>query len=165
MPRYLRVVLLCALLPAGMAGQTPQPGDPAPDFTLPLLGGGELHLADTRDHPVVLNFWATWCKPCSQEMPDLLKASSSDSSAGLVLIAVNLSDQEDRKDVRRFVTRLGMTGPVPLDEKGKVRQAYGLTAVPTTVFIGRDGRIQSIVAGPVSPAALRRGVAGILQPL
>lgn len=161
----LMAAMLCFCFPAVIAGQAgPQPGLPATDFTLPVLGGGELHFADALGHPVLLNFWATWCKPCGKEMPAILEAAASHASDGLVLISVNLADQEDLGDVRRFVTRVGITGPVALDKKGKVREAYALTAMPTTVFIDRDGRIQSIVAGPLTPPTLQRGLAGILDP-
>jgi hypothetical protein len=82
----------------------------------------------------------------------------------LVILAVNLTDQERRKDIGRFVSELGMTFPVLLDARGKVRELYDLTSVPTTVFVDSRGLVRGLHPGPITRHALDRGLVAILPP-
>jgi cytochrome c biogenesis protein CcmG/thiol:disulfide interchange protein DsbE len=126
----------------------------APAFDLPLLtGDGALSLADLRGKAVVINFWASWCRPCAEESPYLERVWQRGRGRGLVVVGV---DEEDvSKDARRFVRRTGISYPVVRDRTGAVRDDYGLRGYPETFVVGRDGRILERVAGPVDRGALR----------
>ena len=134
----------------------------APDFTLKTLAGDTLSLSHLRGHPVFLNFWATWCKPCRGEMSDIIAAYDAHHTAGLEVLAINLTDQERMKDVRSFVQELQLPFPVLLDQKGKVRKRYGLRGVPTSVFIDTLGVVRLVNIGPITRENIQRGLAEIL---
>jgi thiol-disulfide isomerase/thioredoxin len=161
----LRVALWLTLSPIfalPLWSQVPEIGAVAPEFTLEQLAGGEASLSDFKGHPLIVNFWATWCKPCRTEIPLLISAYRSHQDVGLEILAVNLSDQERMKDVPIFSAELGLPFPVLLDRKGSVRRLYRLRGVPTTIFIDSAGVVQMINQGPVNTAALERGLAEIL---
>ena len=111
------LVLAALFAAAPAASQTP-----APDFTLKTLSGDTVSLSNYKGHPVFLNFWASWCKPCRAEMPEIIAAYNGHHAVGLEVLAINLTDQERMKDVREFVDELHMPFPVLLDQKGKVRK-------------------------------------------
>jgi len=142
--------------------QRAEVGQVAPDFRLKLLQGGEATLAQYRGHPVVINFWASWCSPCRTEMPDILAAREAHRDAGLEVLAVNLTDQEVRRQIQPFVTEMQMTVPILLDERGRVRGTYRLRGVPTTVFVDSAGVVRFINPGPLSSESLARGLQLIL---
>jgi len=137
-------------------------GHPAPDFTLKTQAGDRVRLSDLRGQPVLVNFWASWCKPCEAEMPHIVAAYDSLRDRGLKVLAVNLSDQERSKDVRRFVESFKLTFPVLLDERGEVRELYELATVPTSVFVDSTGVVRRLVLGPLTPEMLARGLTMIL---
>ncbi len=139
-----------------------EPGRAAPEFTLKRLGGGKESLRDLRGHPVVINFWASWCEPCRAEMPEFVSAYRAHRDEGLHFLAINLTDQERRKDVARFVEDLGMTFTVLLDENGRVRERFELVTVPTTVFVDSTGVVRSVDSGPISRERLATGLDAIL---
>jgi cytochrome c biogenesis protein CcmG, thiol:disulfide interchange protein DsbE len=159
-----RALAMLALLGAPLAAraQTPRIGQPAPDFSLETLDGGRLSLSELKGHPVLVNFWASWCKPCRTEMPEIVGAYQQRLGTGLEVVAVNLTDQEKKKDVGRFVEELQMQVRVLLDVKGKVRERYRLVGLPTSIFIDRAGIVRVIHPGPMSREALDRGLAEIL---
>lgn len=139
-------------------------GRPAPLFELERLDGGRLALGEFRGRPTVINFWASWCGPCRTEMPDLIHAWRANIGA-LEILAVNLTDQEKRKDVTRFVAALGIPFPVLLDVRGKVRELYSLVSLPTTVFVDSGGVVRTLHSGPLTVGALERGLGTILPDL
>lgn len=134
----------------------------APDFTLKTLSHDSVTLSQFRGHPVLLNFWASWCKPCREELPGIMAAYEAHHATGLEVLAINLTDQERMQDVRRFAAELRMPFPVPLDEKGKVRKRYALVSVPTSVFIDAVGVERVVHSGPMTSDAIQRGLAAIL---
>jgi thiol-disulfide isomerase/thioredoxin len=150
-------------LAAPLSSQVPlQIGEVAPDFRLKRLAEGEASLSELRGRPVLVNFWASWCKPCRAEMPEIISAYQAHRDAGLEVLAVNLTDQERMKDVRKFTAEVGLPFTVLLDQKGDVRERYGLTAVPTSIFIDSAGVMRIINSGPISSSALHRGLREIL---
>ena len=138
-------------------------GRPSPLFDLERLGGGRLTLGEFRGRPVIINFWASWCVPCRTEMPQLIPAWQGNTGA-FEILAVNLTDQEKRKDITRFVAELGLPFPVLLDDRGKVRERYSLVLLPTTVFVDSAGIVQTVHSGPLTEGALELGLGTILRP-
>jgi peroxiredoxin len=151
-------------LPAELvaAGQDVQAdeGDLAPDFLLETLDGREARLSDYRGKPVVLNFWATWCRPCRQEMPQLIAAQDRYEAGGLVVIGLNL--QEGKSLIEPFADDYGIDFPVLIDRDGEVGDRYRLLGLPTTFFIDADGVIQSIYRGPLEGESDGRAVQGAI---
>lgn len=123
----------------------------APNFELEVLGGGDATLADYRGHPVVLNFWATWCMPCRQEVPQLVAAQERYADDGLVIIGLDL--QEGPGLIQPFVDDYGIEYPVLIDRDSDVGDKYRLLGLPTTFFIDAEGVIQSIYRGPLQQGA------------
>lgn len=130
----------------------------APDFELPLLGeDAELSLASLRGKPVVLNVWASWCDPCREEAPLLQDAHERWRDAGVVVLGVDYQDGSD--DALAFMEEFGLTYPSVRDGSGSVLAGYGVTGVPETFFIDRQGRIVDYTSGPVDPATLDAKIA------
>ncbi len=156
--------LLLAVAPVPVRAQEEESriGREAPGLDLERLGGGRVDLNGLRGRPVIINFWASWCAPCRSEMPDLISAWRKHADQGLEILAVNLTDQERRKDVVRFVADLGMPFPVLLDTDGKARETYALASLPTTVFLDSAGIVRSLHSGPLTRSALARGLEAIL---
>jgi cytochrome oxidase Cu insertion factor (SCO1/SenC/PrrC family) len=140
------------LRPAPSAG-----GGPAPGFTLMSTGGREVSLSDYRGRPVVLNFWATYCPPCRQEMP-LIDSTAADHP-GAVFLFVDVSD--DAGDATRLITKLGIRSTVLVDPSGATSAAYRVVGLPTTVFIRADGSIEGRYAGATDAAVLESHLAAI----
>lgn len=141
--------------------RTAQPvmGYPAPEFTLETLDGGEFSLAGAPDGPLVVNFWATWCGPCRDEMPALQDAA--DFYDGRVqFVAVNQAEPADL--VQPFVDELDFSIPVALDSEMEVARLYNVTGLPTTFFIDRNGVVRRVWLGEMNSITLAENIAGIL---
>jgi peroxiredoxin len=121
-------------------------GKPAPPFSLPTLDGKTMTLADYRGKVVLLNFWASWCAPCREEMPSMQKLYEHFADRDFVMLTVSLD--EERAAVDSFIRELGLTFPVALDPKNDVGSRYGLTGVPETFLIGKTGVVLHHVVGP-----------------
>jgi peroxiredoxin len=135
------------------------PGDLAPNFALQGGDGAIRQLADYRGKPVVLNFWATWCAPCRQEMPELVAAFQDHQDQDLVILGINA--QESGQQARQFMDQYQITFPVALDSRGEVQQLYQVRGLPTTVFIDREGRIAVRHAGLLTREMLDQYLAEI----
>ena len=144
----------------GAGGVTPRIGEPPPVFSLEMVDGQTLSLAELRGRPVVVNFWATWCPPCRGEMPDLENLARDYREAGLVVVGINL--EEDRPTVRRYADTLGLSFRLVLDRDGQVANAYNLTALPTTYFVDREGNVRDLNIGALTEKGLRSKVAKVL---
>lgn len=127
----------------GFASAAPTAG--APDFTLPSLDGPNLRLNEQRGQVVMINFWATWCGPCREEMPHLARLYDKYRPSGFTVFAVNI-DEEPQK-AAKLARQLGMRFPVLLDTDKKVSRLYDLSAMPSTVLIDRDGRVRYLHRG------------------
>jgi len=125
-----------------LAGRSSDPlvGKAAPEFELTSLDGSTLKLSQYLGHPVVVNYWATWCEPCKEEMP-LLQRSYEKNGPALIVLGVDAG--EGAADVARFVDDLGLTFPILRDNDYKVESMFGILAYPTTVFIDSNGIIQA----------------------
>ncbi len=130
--------------------EAPRPGFLAPDFELTSLNGDTIKLSRLRGHPVVLNFWATWCPPCRAEMPFIVKEYNHYKGQGLIVLAINQAEEPGK--VSAFRQQYEMTFPVLLDGKMKVADRYRIRALPTTYFIAPDGTIVDKVEGSMSEA-------------
>ncbi|MFC4025702.1 peroxiredoxin family protein [Oceanobacillus longus] len=115
-------------------------GDQAPDFELMTMTGEKVTLSDYKGKRIMLNFWATWCPPCREEMPDMQKFYKDKDA---VVLAINLTDMERNKDqVTQFADELGLTFPILMDEEGEVSTLYRISPIPTTYMIDSKGVIR-----------------------
>ncbi len=121
-------------------------GSPAPDFELPSLGGGSLVLAGFRGQVVLVNFWATWCKPCEDEMPAMERLYRALQPEGFELLAISVD--EDEAAVVRFREEMGISFPILLDQTRAVSSRYQAFRFPESFLIGRDGLVVERYIGP-----------------
>jgi thiol-disulfide isomerase/thioredoxin len=158
-------IILTALWSKGEVSprtSAPRQGFIAPDFSLPASQGDEsvtagslLQLSRMRGKVVVINFWASWCTPCQQEMPAIQAVYQAYHASGLEVLAVN-AEGDDQDAARDLLTNLALTFPVLLDTQGAAAQLYEVNAYPTTFFVDRGGIIQRVVVGGPMPEALLR---------
>ena len=118
----------------------------ASDFTVSLLGGETLKLRAQRGKPVLVNFWATWCGPCREEMPAMERLYLKHRDRGFVLLAVSVDS--DATLVRPFLDKLKLTFPVTLDTKMDLANVYGVRALPASFLIDRNGYLTALALGP-----------------
>jgi peroxiredoxin len=135
----------------------------ADDFTLATPEGGSFRLAEQRGKVVLVNFWATWCPPCLEEMPAMERLWRRHKDAGFVLLAVSVDS--DPKKVPPFVSAHTFTFPVAVDPKMTVAERYGVRALPSSFVIDRDGTVMGVALGPRSwdGAAAHRLVQAMLR--
>jgi DsbE subfamily thiol:disulfide oxidoreductase len=117
----------------------------APDFTLQSRDGKNIRLSDFRGKVVLLNFWASWCGPCRQEMPILDEIHNKYKSLGFTVLGVNLDAKS--KKATNYLKDTPVTFPVLFDPKGDVSSQYGVQAMPSTVIIDRDGNVRFLHEG------------------
>jgi peroxiredoxin len=144
----LRALLLASLALAGTmaaAGTGMPHAATAPDFTLRTVDGQNLRLNEQRGRVVLVNFWATWCGPCRQEMPHLNRLYEKYRTSGFVALGVNVD--EDERQAAGVAAKLGVKFPVLPDSDKKVSRLYDLRAMPSTVLIDRDGRVRYVHRG------------------
>jgi len=118
----------------------------ASDFTVSLLGGETLKLRAQRGKPVLVNFWATWCGPCREEMPAMERLYLKHRDRGFVLLAVSVDS--DATLVKPFLDKLKLTFPVTLDTKMDLANIYGVRALPASFLIDRNGYLTALALGP-----------------
>ena len=117
----------------------------APDFTLKSLQGTNLKLSEMAGNVVLLNFWASWCGPCRQEMPLLNDLHNKYEALGFSVIGVNV--EQETELARSFIANSPVDFPILLDSTNKVSQLYDVIAMPTTVLIDRDGKMRYLHKG------------------
>ncbi|MED3661791.1 redoxin domain-containing protein [Ureibacillus sp. FSL K6-8385] len=131
-------------------------GKPAPDFTLETLDGKTVTLSDLKGKKVVLNFWATWCPPCKDEMPhfqDYYEKYAKEDNAEIV--AVNLTFRDRLSNVENFVESFGVTFPVLLMEDEELMETYKVYTIPSTFMINTKGEVEKQILGPLDLDTLR----------
>jgi len=135
-------------------------GRVAPDFLLQTPDGGELRLSDLRGTPVMVNFWASWCTPCREEMPRIVRAYDEGGGA-FTVVAVDL--QENAEQVADFARDFGMTFPIVIDRTGEVGRTWRIggpvEGIPSSYFLDADGVVQGRVFGPMSDEVLAENLA------
>jgi peroxiredoxin len=122
-------------------------GQQAPGFTLATLDGGKASPADHRDKLVILNFWATWCQPCTLEMPSLEALWSRYRERGLVVIGVSVDRGAPRALLEPYVRSLKLTFPILLDPDSKTSDRWRVTAIPATFIVRPGGDVAGMVTG------------------
>ena len=146
-------------------GESPAPrvGRAGPDFILEEPDGGTLRLSDLQGHPVLLNFWASWCAPCRAETPDLVAAYQQYQAQGLIIVGVNL--QEADKKVLKFTQDFGVTYPVVIDRDGDVKGVWPggpFRGLPASYFIDSTGVVRDSYPGQLTKDLLAEKLAKIL---
>ena len=141
----MRHLILAGAVLAALAGVLPATAtaaaeEKAPDFTLEDLHGSEVTLSDVlADGPVILDFWATWCKPCLEALPALQALSDEFADEGLTILAVSIDDPRSRSKIGSTMRSLGVDLQVLLDQDKTAASLYRVTSVPATYLIDRDG--------------------------
>lgn len=145
-----RALLLILLAGCGLQERSGEEFAEAPDFALATLEGDTLQLSELRGQVVVLNFWATWCAPCLEEIPELVMLHEGVDN--LTVVGISL-DTVEASEVAAFATRLGITYPILLDNPGRLDRRpvaelfEGVWALPTTIVIDPRGRIREQISG------------------
>jgi cytochrome c-type biogenesis protein CcmF len=129
------------------------PGQPAPNFTLDLLDGSAMTFSELRGQVAVVNFWATWCPPCEDELPDLEAVWAEYQAQGVVFVGIAYQDEE--ADAREMASRFGLTYPLGMDVGDRISTAFGITGVPETFVVDAQGQVAYVHIGPVTAGELR----------
>lgn len=127
---------------------------PAPDFEVDSFGGGQMRLSELRGRTVVLNFWASWCPPCREEARTLAAAAEAYAGRGVTFLGINVWDSD--ADARAFLERYDVRYPNGPDGQGKIAVEYGLTGLPETFLITREGLLAKKWIGPFTPLQLEQ---------
>lgn len=135
-------------------------GKLAPDFTLQTLDGKTVQLSDYKGKKVVVNFWATWCKPCRTEMPHMQKYYEKHADKDNVeILALNLTyDDKGPENVQNFVNSYDLTFPIVLMEQDQLLNDYNVLIIPSSVFIDTEGRVQRKIEGVLDEEKLKHFV-------
>ena len=135
----LAIFAASSLASSGMEGQ------PAPDFALKSSTGENLRLSEYRGDVVMINFWATWCGPCRQEMPLLDELYARYQRVGFNLLGVNIDD--DSRRAMQMIDELGVSFPILFDARKEVSELYAVEAMPVTVLVDREGTVRYVHHG------------------
>jgi peroxiredoxin len=139
----LALACAAALAPAAYGGA--QPGSPAPDFMLATRDGGQVRLADLKGQVVMINFWATWCGPCRQEMPLLSQLHAKYEPLGFTMLGVNV--EPDSAAAVAWLKGLEVTFPIAFDTKNEVAGRFGVEGMPSSVLVDRNGQVRYVHRG------------------
>ncbi len=160
------VLVLCALtlgfcLTISAATAAPAPESAAPAWQLQDLQGKSVKLSDFKGKVVLLNFWATWCPPCREEIPDLISLQKQYAGQGLVIIGISM-DEGGPAGVQRFAKKYGVNYPIVMGDD-KVSEAYGgIQVLPTTFIIDRKGKVVDGLLGATDRAGFEAKIKPVL---
>ena len=161
-------ILLSAAEPGGTTSGSipaPRPSFLAPDFSLPTGQGNVITLSDLRGRPVLINIWASWCRPCRAEMPAIQEVYAAYQDKGFIVLGVNATQQDSQDAALAFAQEMGLTFPILLDQAGEVTRLYETRAFPTSFFIDEQGIVREVVVGgPMAEALLRIRVEQLAGP-
>ncbi|OGT29543.1 MAG: hypothetical protein A2W28_07205 [Gammaproteobacteria bacterium RBG_16_51_14] len=127
--------------------------EPVPNFTLLLIDGKNFNLSDYKGKPILINFFASWCLPCREEMPALEKIAHEYKPKGVVFLGIAIDDTEEK--MKNFIAKYGVTFPVGLDKTAAIQKSFGLYGIPTTYFIDKRGIINYFHSGSVTEELLQ----------
>ena len=136
------LLLLAAGLTTGATAPAPAP---APDFSLRARNGGEVRLSSLQGQVVMINFWATWCGPCRQEMPLLEQLQAKYGPLGFTLLGVNV--EPDSAAATAWLKGVPVSFPILFDTRNAVAESFGVQGMPSSVFVDRAGRIRHVHRG------------------
>jgi len=139
------LVVAAMLFAAGQIQAASTAAGPAPDFTLKSNSGKNIKLSELRGQVVMINFWASWCGPCRQEMPLLDQLYQRYQPMGFTLLGVNV--EEDSGAADKILKEIPVSFPVLYDNKSKVSESYQVQAMPSTFLIDRDGKLRYLHKG------------------
>ena len=142
--RNYLLLLGCLVAWSGIAESASISG-PAPNFTLKSLSGENIKLSELTGNVVLINFWASWCGPCRQEMPYLNAIHNKYEALGFTVLGVNVEEQV--ANARSFIAERPVDFPILFDSNNKVSELYKVIAMPTTVVIDRDGKMRFLHQG------------------
>ena len=137
--------IILAIFAASSLASATLEGQSAPDFVLKSSAGNNLRLSEYRGDVVMINFWATWCGPCRQEMPLLDDLYGRYERVGFTLLGVNIDD--DSRRAMKMIEELGVNFPVLFDESKDVSKLYAVEAMPVTVLVDREGTVRHVHHG------------------
>ena len=140
----VKTLAACLLLAATLQVQADISG-PAPDFTLKSRGGENIKLSELRGQVVMINFWASWCGPCRQEMPLLEQIYQHYQPMGFTLLGINV--EEDSAAADKVLKEIPVSFPVLYDNRNRVSESYQVRAMPSTILIDRDGQVRYLHQG------------------
>ncbi|MDH3303767.1 MAG: TlpA family protein disulfide reductase [Gammaproteobacteria bacterium] len=143
--RNSMVALLACVFATSILASSGLEGQQAPDFALKSSSGENLRLSEYRGDVVMINFWATWCGPCRQEMPLLDELYARYQRVGFNLLGVNIDD--DSRRAMKMIDELGVSFPVLFDSRKEVSELYEVEAMPVTVLIDREGNVRHVHHG------------------
>ncbi|PYI93408.1 MAG: hypothetical protein DME97_06640 [Verrucomicrobia bacterium] len=120
---------------------------PMPDFTLPDASGQPVKFSDVsrQNKLVLINFWATWCTPCRMEMPEFEKIYGAKKTQGFTILAI--SEDAEREKLDTYLKNKPVSFPVLIDKDGALAKQFGIRALPTTILVDRDGKVQQVIEG------------------
>lgn len=157
-PLYIGLAALIAAVALGVSAWIATDVRDAPEVHFTVIDGRNLYLSDLRGKPVLLTFWATWCKPCLEEEPSLAALYTELHPHGLELIAVGLNEDTPAR-IDDFRRRYRVPYPIALDLDGSIARAFGVDAIPRTFVIAPDGRILYDHTGALKVSAVKAALA------
>lgn len=160
----LSALFSLAIMPRLTLGQGGMVGKPAPDFTLPVAANGDpgarMQLTELKGHPVVIDFWATWCGPCAMQAPILDRLARKYEGRGLVVLGVNVDDPPNvAKDYAR---KKGLSYPILVDANDQAMSKYGVSKLPSLIVVDRQGNVTSFMTGLVDEPSLDEAIAAAM---
>jgi len=136
-------------------GHLPAAGETPLDFNLKTLGGDAVKLSDLRGSPVLINFWATWCGPCKEEMPLIVEQHNWNKGHGLRVLAIDSVAFDNLDDIQKFVGQYKITFDVLLDEEDQISSNWAINGLPSSFFIKPDGTIAKVHVGQMTADQLK----------
>ena len=141
----MRAVLYSCLLVLTLTVAATTQANTAPDFTLKARDGNNLRLAEQRGDIMLINFWASWCGPCIQEMPQLDKLAQKYQALGVQVWGINV--ENDPSAAKAYLSKVNVEFPILFDLDNSVSKAYRVEAMPTTVILDKNGSVRSVHRG------------------